>query len=303
MTDPELTIVILSYNVEKLLLNCLASLKAARRPSDKWRTIVVDNNSTDNSVSSVKTAFPDVTVMENTQNLGFAAGNNVALKKITSEYTLLLNPDTLVFPQTIQTVLQFLKTHPEYAAATCRVELPDGSLDYSCHRGFPNPWNSFIYFFTGLNRLFPGIKPFSGYARSDKIFTTTHEIDALTGAFALVRTTVGQSIGWLDEDFYWNGEDLDFCYRLKQAGWKIAFIPEVKITHFKGSSSGLYRNSSSNPVERSVRVRTVKAATSAMRVFYSKHYAHKFISPFNWFVYLGIHLLRTIRLIKVYLSA
>ena len=125
----ELTIVILSYNVEKLLLDCLASLNLAKTSRDDWDIIVVDNASTDNSVSAVKRQYSKVKVITSRKNLGFSAGNNIALKTITSEFVLLLNPDTIVYPQTIQTVLQYIKSHSDVGAATCRVELPDGTLE------------------------------------------------------------------------------------------------------------------------------------------------------------------------------
>ena len=277
----ELTIIILSYNVEKLLLDCLASLNNVRTGSDKWQVLIVDNASTDNSVTSVRKLFPKIRIIVNKQNLGFAAGNNVALRQITTPYALLLNPDTIIYPNSIQTVLTFLQTHPDSGAATCRVELPDGSLDYSCHRRFPDPWNSFLHFYTGLFRRF------SSYSHTP-IPGTIHEIDALTGAFALIRTSAGKQVSWLDEDYFWNGEDLDFCYKLKSAGWKIFFIPEDKIIHFKGSSA-----KASSRTKRD----WASHSTDAMLTFYRKHYASRYPLAFNLIVYTGIYLLRTIRIV------
>lgn len=293
MTSPSLTIVILSYNVEKLILDCLASLNASRTRSDNWKIVIPDNGSQDNSVTRIKHMYPKVTVIENKQNLGFAAGNNVALRKSASRYTLLLNPDTRVFPGTLQTVIAYLEKHPDVAAATCRVELPDGTLDYSCHRRFPNPANSFLYFFTGF------FKKFSSYANLN-IPDSIHEIDALSGAFAMVRTAVGKELGWLDEDYWWNGEDLDFCYRIRQAGWRIVYIPAVKIIHYKGSSSGLQK-SGRGQATLNTKLRSAAAGIAAMRIFYDKHYASRYPAPFNWIVYTGMSFLKTIRISKIWL--
>jgi len=278
----ELTIVILSYNVEKLLLDCLASLNLAKTSRDDWDIIVVDNASTDNSVSAVKRQYSKVKVITSRKNLGFSAGNNIALKTITSEFVLLLNPDTIVYPQTIQTVLQYIKSHSDVGAATCRVELPDGTLDYSCHRHFPDPWNSFLHLYSWF------FKKFSKYSNSD-ITDTIHEIDALSGAFAMIRTQAGRHVNWLDEDYFFNGEDIDFCYKLKLSGWKVMYIPGVKITHFKGSSA---------KATRSTRLAWSRNSTHAMRLFYQKHLAAKYPALLNYLVYAGIYLLQTVRKLK-----
>jgi len=285
-----LTIVILSYNVSGLLKNCLASVYKTKKKSDAWQVIVVDNASEDDSVLMVKSEFPQVTLMVNSKNLGFSGGNNVALRTIKSEYTLLLNPDTVVYPNSIDRVLKYMTLNPTVGAATCRVELPDGSLDYSCHRKFPDPWNTFIYFFTGLAKK-------SGYSYTD-IPPGIHEIDSLTGAFALIRTAVGKSLNWLDEDYYWNGEDLDFCFRLKKSGHKVIYIPDVKITHYKGSSSGIWKT---GQYQKSLgqKIKSVDAGINAMRIFYDKHLARNYPPPFNWFIYTGMFVLRIIRYVKI----
>lgn len=268
----KLSIVILSYNVKKLLLNCLASLPGC----PDWETIIVDNASTD---GSAKLAH-----IKNKTNVGFAAGNNIGIKRSRGEYVLLLNPDTIVYPRTIETVLEYMQTHADVGAATCRVELADGSLDYSCHRGFPDPVNSLLHFI--------GLKKISLYTAQD-IPNTIHEIDALTGAFALIKRKAGDEVGWLDEDYFWNGEDIDFCYKLKNAGWKIVYIPSVKIKHYKGASA------KATPQSRRA---WVINSTDAMRLFYKKHLQTKYPFFINWAVYLGIWILKISRLIKNWLS-
>lgn len=276
------------------MADCLQSLRQAKRPKDDWQIVVVDNQSADDSVAYVRKHFPEVKLIVNSRNLGFSAGNNVALKRVTTPYTLLLNPDTVVYPGTIQTVLDYVAPRPEIGAATCRVELPDGSLDYSCHRRFPDPWNSFVYFFTG------GLKKFSRYA-DNHIPDTIHDIDALTGAFALIRTAVGKKINWFDEDFFWNGEDLDLCYRIKELGYRIVYLPQVKITHFKGSSSGLYKTGKYK-ISKSAQLRSAEFGITAMRIFYAKHLAAKYPAVFNAFVSLGMSVLHFWRQAKIYLT-
>ena len=263
----KLSIIILSYNVKKKLLDCLASI-----PKHKdWEIIVVDNASTDGSAA--------IANIKNLVNIGFAAGNNVGIKKSVGEYVLLLNPDTIVYPKTIETVLDYMEKHKDVGAATCRVDLPDGSLDYSCHRNFPDPIGSLLHIL-GLRRL-------SKYS-STRIPNTIHEIDALTGAFAMIRREAGVQAGWLDKDYFWNGEDIDFCYKLKEKGWKVIYIPSVKITHFKGLSA------KATPESRRL---WATDSTTAMSTFYRKHLASKYPFFVNWLVYLGICLLRTYRVL------
>lgn len=266
-----LSIIILSYNVKKKLLDCLASI-----PKHKdWEVIIPDNGSTDGSLEEIPGIF------STGSNLGFAAGNNVGIHRAQGKYILLLNPDTIIYPKTIETVLKYMESHPDVGAATCRVELPDGTLDYSCHRGFPTPGRALLHLL--------GLRRFSGYTWPN-IPPTIHEIDALTGAFAMIRRTAGDQVKWLDEDYFWNGEDLDFCYKLKERGWKIVYIPDIKITHFKGSSA---------KATPETRKKWALNSTEVMALFYRKHLARKYPFFINWLVYLGIWFLKIARFSNV----
>ena len=159
--SPDLSIIILNYNVKDLLLNCLESV--FKDPSSKnWQVIVVDNASSDGSVEAVKKEFPGVELITSKENLGFSAGNNSAISKVKAPTVLFLNPDTEIVDGAISKSLEYLMTNPDIGAITCRVELPNGKLDYSSHRGFPTPWNSFAYF-SGLSKLFPKSPIFAGY--------------------------------------------------------------------------------------------------------------------------------------------
>ena len=201
--------------------------------------------------------------------MGFAAGNNVGIKKAKGRYLLFLNPDTIVMSNTFREMIRFMDDNPQAGAATCRVELPSGKLDEACHRGFPTPWNAFCHF-SGLEKLFPKSKIFSGYTLGWKPLDKIHEIDSGVGAFLMVRKEVGDNLNWWDEDYFWYGEDLDFCYRIKEAGWKIYYVPKVKIIHYKGVSSGIRKESQKiTKVNKETRVKAIKASTQACLLYTS----------------------------------
>ncbi|MBU3957135.1 glycosyltransferase family 2 protein [Patescibacteria group bacterium] len=293
-----LSVIILNYNTKDLLKNCLNKVKKAERDSYLCETIVVDNASTDGSPEMVKKEFKWVKLIVNKRNLGFAAGNNKGINKASGCYLLLLNPDTLVQPDTLKVVVDFMEKHSGVGAATCRIELPDGRLDYSCHRGFPTPWNAFAYF-SGLANIFPKIKIFTGYTLTHLPLNKTHSIDAGCGAFLMIRRQAGEEVNWLDEDYYWYGEDLDFCYRLKQKGWQIMFVPETKIIHYKGAASGIKKHSQTiTTATKKTKIRAIRSSTEVMRVFFKKHYQKRYPRFIYWLVMFGINLLEKIRLLQ-----
>lgn len=286
--NPDLSIVILNFNVRDLLLKCLESVFKSKKSSDHWQIIVVDNASTDVSVEELRKRHFDIEIVENKKNLGFSAGNNVGVKRVKAPVILFLNPDTEIVDNAIGKSLDFLLSNPDIGAVTSKVELPNGQLDYSCHRGFPTPWNSFCYF-SGLSKIFPKLAIFSGYTASYLDVDTTHEIDCLTGAFLMVRKIAAEQIGWWDTDYFWNGEDIEFCYCLKLKGWKIFYYPEVKIIHYKGSSAGKEKS------------KTVSHGISAMRIFYMKHYYKKYPPLFRDFILAGIKMLEHYRKAKLWI--
>jgi GT2 family glycosyltransferase len=290
----DLSVIILNYNTRDFLRQCLQSIKKTQGIDPE--VIVVDNASTDGSVAMVKENFPEVKLMVNEKNIGFAAGNNQGVKKAKGKFILFLNPDTLVQPETLKAMVDYLKKHPKTGAATCQVELPNGQLDYACHRGFPTPWNAFAYF-SGLAKLFPKIKAFTGYTLSYLPLNQTHPIDAACGAFLMVRREAGEASHWWDEDYFWYGEDLDFCYRLKQKGWRIDYVSQTKIIHHKGAASGIKKHSQKiATATKKTKKRAIKASTEVMRVFFQKHYRDKYPKPIYWLVMKGIDLLEKYRL-------
>jgi len=306
---PDLSIVILNYNSGNFLKKCLESVGGAEKNGFEYEVIVVDNASSDESKNYLRnlktskslnpyTAIP-LKLIFNKSNLGFAAGNNVGVKKANGRYILFLNPDTIVMPNTFREMIKFMDNNPRVGAATCRVELPSGQLDEACHRGFPTPWNAFCHF-SGLEKLFPKRRIFAGYILGWKSLDRIHEVDSGSGAFLIVRREVGDKLNWWDEDYFWYGEDLDFCYRIKKAGWKIYFVPKVKIIHYKGVSSGIRKESQKIAVvDEKTRIRAIKASTQAMRIFYKKHYFDKYPRFLTWLVLKGIDILEKIRLKKL----
>lgn len=278
----DLSIIILSYNTAALLRGCLTSVFSSQTPDDAWEIIVVDNASTDGSTDMVEKEFPGVRLVRNKKNIGFSAGNNVGIRQACGDYVLLLNSDTEVGPGTMQAMLSFLQSRPDAGAATCRLVLPDASLDPACHRGFPTPWAALTYFL-GLEKMFPRFPLFAQYHQRYKDISAVHEIDSPSGAFFLVRKTVIDTVGLLDEDFFMYGEDLDWAYRIKQSGWKIFYNPAVSALHRKKQSGRAHADST-------IRKQTRRYFYETMKLFYKKHYAKRYGFVLSALVLFGIRL-------------
>ncbi|WP_281890057.1 glycosyltransferase family 2 protein [Paenibacillus sp. YYML68] len=269
-----LSIIIVNYNTCDLTIACLQSVLRSRTWSE-YELIVVDNNSVDSSVEQIRMKCPQLTLIANDQNLGFAKANNQAMRIAKGRYILLLNSDTVVQPDTLQTMLDFMEANPTVGAAGCKVVLPDGSLDKACRRGFPTPSASFYYAF-GISKLFPNSARFNQYQLTHLDPDKDYPVDCLVGAFMMVRREVIDQVGMLDEDFFMYGEDIDWCYRIKEAGWGIHYYPYTQITHYKGASS------------RRKPFKIIYEFHRAMYLFHRKHFSKKY-SPFvNFFVYTGI---------------
>ncbi len=303
MKEVELSVIILSFNTKDLLKQCLESvLEGVGSPRPVGRpqveVIVVDNHSTDDSPAMVKQEFPAVILVESPENWGFARGNNLGLAKAKGKFVLFLNSDTKVFPDTLKKMLAYLEENPGVGVATCRVEFSDGSLDPASHRGFPTPWNSLAYFL-GLEKLFPRVKIFSGYHLGYLDQNTIHEIDTPTGAFYLVRREVLKEVGSFDEKYFMYAEDIDLSLRIKQAGWKIMFVPEAKIIHFKKQSGREKKvEGKITQTAREVREKTIKHFFESMKLFYDTHYRGEYPFVTRWLVLSGIWIFTRLKILQ-----
>ena len=264
----DLSVIILSFNTLELTKMCLQTLFASELGTYFMEVIVCDNGSVDGSVDMIRKEFPRVTIIENKRNVGFAAGNNPGLRKAVGRYLLLLNTDTEVPRHTLATMIRFMDGRPDVGAATCKLLLPNGSMDPACHRGFPTLWVSLTYLI-GLERLFPRTRLFGEYHQGYKDMNTVHEVDCIVGAFFLVRRQVITDVGLLDEDYFMYGEDIDWCFRIRQKGWKIMFNPKVTILHKK-------KQSGRANTARQRRVMTEIYFHTYNWMFYTKNYSKKY---------------------------
>ena len=272
----DLSIIILNYKTRQLTLDALESVYQSELIYS-YEVILVDNASSDGVIAAAQALYPQIVCIENQENVGFARANNQAIRIAQGRYVLLLNSDTIVHRNTLDIMLDFVEEHPTVGACGCKIVLPDGSLDKACKRGFPTPMASFYYAF-GLSRLFPNVPRFNGYQLGHLDPDSSQSIDCLVGAFMLVRHSVIDQVGMLDEKFFMYGEDIDWCYRIKQAGWQIHYHPEAEIIHYKGASS------------RRKPVKIVYEFHRAMFLFHRKHFASQYFILVNGLVYTGIAL-------------
>ena len=237
---------------------------------------VVDNNSIDGSCRMVKKKFPEVILIENKENTGFSKANNQAIRKANGEYILLLNPDTVVEDDTFTSILEFMDGHPE--AGALGVKMVDGSGKFlpESKRGLPTPLTAFYKMF-GLSSLFPRSKRFSKYHMGFLDENEIHEVEILAGAFMLLRKTVLDKIGLLDETFFMYGEDIDLSYRVTKEGYKNYYFPKTRIIHYKGEST---KKSSVN---------YVLVFYNAMVIFAKKHFTNKNARIFTQIINIAIY--------------
>lgn len=272
----KLSVIIVNYNVQHFLEQCLHSVRKASK-NVSLEVFVVDNNSVDGSVEMVKEKFPEVLLIENKKNTGFSYANNQAIKVSKGEYVLLLNPDTVVEEDTFEKVIAFMDAHPD--AGGLGVKMLDGKGNFlpESKRGLPTPSVAFYKIF-GLSKLFPKSKTFGkyhlGYLNKDQ----TNEVDILSGAFMLMRKSVLDKVGLLDETFFMYGEDIDLSYRIILGGYKNYYFPETRIIHYKGEST---KKSSVNYVFVFYR---------AMVIFAEKHFSQNNAKLFSFLINLAIYL-------------
>lgn len=261
----DLGIVIVNWNTRDLLRDCLRSVEQSSGVT--CSVVVVDNASSDGSAGMVRAEFPALTLIANPDNRGYPAANNQGLQRLgfgrggsdeAPRYALALNPDTVVPPDALRDMVAYMDADPRVGVAGPKLVLPDGSLDLACRRSFPTPEISF-YRMVGLSKLFPGSRRFGRYNLTYLDPDLETEVDSVVGAFMMVRREAIRRVGLFDETFFMYGEDLDWAYRIKQAGWTVKYNPAVTVWHVKRAASRQSR-------------RAQQEFYRAMLIFYRKHY-------------------------------
>ena len=271
-----LSVVFLSYNTRDLTEQALRTVLDAAEGMEV-EIFVVDNASHDGSADMVAEKFPAVKLLRNEDNVGFAAGNNVALRQVVGEYVLIINTDTIVRRDTLRALAGFLDEHPEVGACGCKILDPDGTLQLDSRRGFPSPMAAFCKM-SGLSRLFPDHPSISRYHMTYLDPEQTAEVEVLSGSCMMVRKAAMDQVGLLDEDYFMYGEDIDWCYRIHKAGWKIFYVPTTEIIHFRGESG------------RGAPLRILYRKSQAMSIFVNKHMTRRFRFFPLWLLQVGIAL-------------
>lgn len=268
----DLSVIIVNYNVRQFLENALLSIQRAMADVE-GEIFVVDNASEDGSVEMVRNRFPDVQLIENRVNQGFARANNIALRMASGRFILLINPDVIVQEDTFRVMMDFFERHPRAGMAGCKVLNPDGSFQLACRRSIPTPWVAFTRI-VGLSALFPESRIFGRYNLKYLDPDAMHEVEAISGSFMMIRRDVYEAVGGLDERFFMYGEDIDWCYRVGKAGYTIHYVPGTQIIHFKGEST------------RRSEIDEIKTFYHAMQLFVEKHFSTSVLGEV--FLTLGI---------------
>lgn len=282
-----ISVIIVNFNAGHFLSDCVRSVLASTVPIE---AIVVDNRSTDDSMDILRRDFPDenrLKIIENQENLGFAKANNIALPVAQGDYLLFLNPDCLIRPDTLSRMLTVMEQHPQTGMAGCLILNPDGSEQSGCRRAVPTPWRTFVR----LTRLYKFSKyhpKLNSFIQTDvPLPTEPVGIEAISGAFMLVRRSALEKVGPLDEGYFMHCEDLDWCMRFRQAGFQILFVPDVEILHVGGVCSA----------PRPALVEYYKHR--GMVRFYRKFFRHQYPAGFMWLVMAGIGIRYFIRSLAV----
>lgn len=225
----DLSIIIVNYKTKNLLKQCLNSIYCENYHFS-YEVSVVDNDSKDSSIEMVKKKFLQVKLIENRNNLGFAAANNQALRRSNARYLLLINPDTVVLPDSLNVMMEFMDEHPEAGIAGCKLLNPDYSLQYSCRK-----FSNFATFFLRgihLDSIFPNNTILRKYMMFDWDHNEVREVEWVLGSCMMVRRKAIEQVGMLDENFVLYFEDQDWCYRMWKHGWKVYYVPQAQMIHY-----------------------------------------------------------------------
>jgi GT2 family glycosyltransferase len=272
LDEPSLDIVIVAYRSPELLRQCLASIRR-HGPEVPTRVYVVDNASGDGTVGLVRREFPEVTLEAADANLGFSRANNLAIRRGRGRYVLVLNPDTRLNENVLDRLVALMESRPKIGISGCRLEREDGTFDHAAKRSFPTPLGALAHF-TGVGRSPSAPRRLSQY-RAPHV--EAGPVDAVNGAFMLIRRAALDEVGLFDEGYWMYMEDLDLCYRFAKAGWIVWYEPSLRVVHVKAGTSGKIRSARLN-----------YAFHYGMYRFYRKHYAAENTRALNALVYVGI---------------
>jgi GT2 family glycosyltransferase len=330
----KLSVIILNYCTKGLIEKNISNIKDA---CEDCEIIFVDNDSPDGSADFVKQKYgddPNIILIQANNN-GLAAGYNLGLERASGDYILYLGTDAFPTKGAIAEIIDYMDHNPDVGVSTAKLYTRDGKLDMDAHRSFPTPWVALTHMFY-LDRLFPKSKLFNKYSIGYLDLDSIHEIDACISHFMVVRSDVHKKIGKWDESYWLYGEDIDHCYRVKQAGFKVMYIGTAKVLHYKGASVGrdtskdidnalntdfdrisfknekvekkkevLANNKNRSSVSSTklwMKVRVVKESTQAMKTFYLKHYIKKYPPFVTRIVLFGIWVNEKIRIAKIILQ-
>ena len=287
------SVIIVNYNTAALLRACLQNLLTLREATE---ILVVDNASSDGSAQMVQTEFPTVKLICLQENRGLTVASNLGLAAASGDFVLYLGSDAYPQAGVIQGMAGLMVRDPQIGIATAALRLRDGTLDMDAHRGFPTPWASLTHF-SGLNKLFPRSRWFNQYFLGDQNLDQPHEIDLCISHFLMARRSLFAEIGPWDEEFFLYGEDVDLCYRTKAAGYKIMYLPQFTVVHYKGASVGVRSQTSDiSQASSATKLRVTQLSTQAMLLFYQKHLYYQYPWLVSVLVVTAIRLLGALRL-------
>lgn len=270
----KLSIIIVNWNTVELTTQAFDAV-FKETTGFEYEVILVDNHSSDNSVEVIKKKFPQVRLIENSENRGFGKANNQAMQIAQGDYIFLLNSDTIILDHAINRLVSYLDQHPDVMCVGPRLLNKDLTFQHACRRNLPNPENAFFHLF-GLAKIFTKSKTVTAYKKFTDDPLITEPVEAISGAAMMFRREVFETIGGFDEMFFMYAEDLDLCKRIKDKGWKTVYVSDARIIHLGGASSGKRRKAS------------LINFYEAMWMYYQKHFAPTRSSFFNFFIWLGI---------------
>ncbi len=281
----EASIIIASYNTKDFTLQCLKSIYENVK-NLSFEVICIDNNSRDGSPDLIREKFPEVVLIENEENLGYAKANNIGISKSVGQYVILLNSDTVVMPGSLEHVVEFMRSHPDAGAASPKLLNPDGTIQY-CIRTLPSITTA-IFQSLRWHQFFPGNRITEKYYKTSLNYDEVLSVDSIGTTCYAIRRAVLDEVGLLDEEFRMYNVDLDFNKRIKNAGYNIYFLPEARIIHYGGVS--VNQNSYRGLIEQH----------QGMWLMYKKHYAEKRSRIINYFIYLAIKLRLLVYLLRAF---